>query len=211
MPPNDFNGVPVHEPAGPPPRKRPRVPLPLLFGILAALLAGGGAFAWFNRPAPEADATPAPLPRPLSRPQAVPPLAGGPMVGKPMARVGRPPMAPKAPPTTHAPMKTALLAASMPAAGDQMSQFRHTFEASGWSVYWLDAQNEATAWKSLGKTGYEVRLKPGARQATVLKTGGRGIILKRWTVALPADPFLRGDHVYANANTLLRGALTHDR
>jgi len=201
----------------------------VLLCAVALLAISGGFYAWLHRPAPEASIPvaapaagirPAPhlagtalaAPKALTAPKAV---VASDTVHTPTAGIS--PTAAKVPKKTTTELRQARTVSplpksagslALPPADNRVSQMRKTFEQNGWSVYWLDDKNEVTAWKSEGKTGYEIRLTPGGRRATVLKTGGRNIILKRWTVSLDSPPVMRGYHVYTNANTLLRGALT---
>ncbi len=229
----DTDGVPVIEPSGPLVGRRSTVPLLLLLCAVGVLAIAAGFYAWLHhtsseasipvaapaagiRPAPHSVGTALAAPKALTAPEAVVTSDTGRM---PLA--GIPPTTTKArkkitTESTAEPMRarTAFRLSNsaeplaLPPADNRVSQMRKTFEQNGWSVYWLDDKNEVTAWKSEGKTGYEIRLTPGARHATVLKTGGRNIILKQWTVSLASPPVMRGYHVYTNANTLLRGALT---
>jgi len=229
----DTDGVPVIEPSGPPARRRSTAPLLVLLCVVGLLAISGGLYAWLHRSSPEvsipvaapgADIQPAPHPvgtalaasRALVAPKAVvasdtghTPLAGTPLATtqeqkkKTVERTAKPRQA-----RTASRLPNSAGFSVLPPADNRVSQMRKTFEQNGWSVYWLDDKNEVTAWKNEGRTGYEIRLTPGTRHATVLKTGGRNIILKRWTVSLASPPVMRGYHVYTNANTLLRGALT---
>jgi hypothetical protein len=224
----DTEGVPVMEPGRPPPR-RSLLPLWILLVLLAIAGIGGGAFAWLHRGSHAADlaaVSPVPpanvqtMPRPVVKQAPIPKT----MVASNHLSTLRPSSAMPAPNARLRPTATlykptlslrpVVLGKTPPGKiqslqSSQMSQMRRTFEQNGWSVYWLDSKHEATAWKSEGKTGYEIRLIPGTHKATVLKTGGRNIILKKWTVSLPSKAILRGYHVYANSSALLSKVLTH--
>jgi hypothetical protein len=191
---------------------------------LALLALGVGLFAWLHHSASEASnpITPSPkvirpVPSPIQTVLALPVSPTAPKtpgmpktVVAPLSDTSLKTTKTLEPKTTVSAIPGTTRTMPMPPADNRMSQMRQTFEQNGWSVYWIDSKNEATAWKNEGKTGYEIRLVPGARQATVLKTGGRNIILKTWTVDLASPPVLKGYHVYTNANTLIRAALVHN-
>jgi len=223
----DIDGVPVIELDGPPVRRRFATPLLILLCTVLLLAISGGLYAWLHRPAPEASVpvtaqaagiqralhsagTALAAPKALTAPKSVKAVVASSMVYTPLA--GALHTRAKEVTQTRAVLQPPkfVRGLSLPPADSRISQMRKTFEQNGWSLYWLDDKNEVTAWKSEGKTGYEIRLIPGARHATVLKTGGRNIILKRWTVNLASAPEMRGYHVYTTANTLLRSALTHN-
>ena len=221
----DTDGVPVIEPSISSRGGRPKSPLIILLCMAGMLAIIGGLYAWMHHSSPEASASVTVRPadsRPalhqaasaLAVPTTPTPQAVVPpnKVNTPLADVvqtksrntigGQPRREQIASQPSKLERRQAL-----PPADNRVLQMRKTFEQNGWSVYWLRSKNEVSAWKSEGKTGYEVRLVPGARYATVLKTGGRNIILKRWTVSLPSRPVMHRYHIYTNANTLLRDAL----
>ncbi len=225
----DTEGVPVMESGGSPPPRRSLSPLWILLVVLAIAGVGGGAFAWLHRgnhtadlatvssvPPTSVQAMPRPVVKQAPNPKTIID-SNHPSTPRPSSETSTPNAGLRAVANSYKP--TTLRRPVVPVTtttekiqsppSNQMSQMRRTFQQNGWSVYWLEAKQEATAWKSEGKTGYEIRLIPGTHEATVLKTGGRNIILKKWTVNLPSKAVLRGHHVYANSSALLNKVLTY--
>jgi len=195
----DTEGVPVMETGGPPPpRKSPNFLWP---AVVVALLIIGGIFVWLHQSSTDQTA----------RTSVVAPVDNQSSPRPSNTVPGKPKLPTSA--MTHGMGRTSVKPAAnktVSAEDRQISQFRKTFEANGWSVYWDGSKKQVVAWKSEGKTGHEVRLTRGSQQATVLKTGGRNIIRQRWTASLVAAPHLRGNHLYTSSRALLQNILTHN-